>query len=91
MARVRYSLLLILLAVGLLGLGLRQPVIGVWVLPLPGRCQVELYSPAQQGVWTGVWACPGQEMTRFWPLPVQRPWYEQPLHPPFTPAGPQRL
>jgi hypothetical protein len=50
---------------------------GVWATRLISGCQVEIYSPMQQGRWTAAWACPGQEMMRLWPWPVVWAWFER--------------
>jgi hypothetical protein len=76
--------LLALLVSGLALVWRTGPVVeGVWAVKLVGGCQVEVYSPMQQGQWTAVWACPGQEMTRLWPWPVEFPWFERDRLPPY--------
>ena len=74
-------LLVLLLAVVVLAWRTEPLINGVWATKLVGGCQIELYSPHHQGVWTAAWACPGEDMTRLWPWPVQFPWFEQPLTP----------
>jgi hypothetical protein len=48
------------------------------------RCDVIWY-----GNWGGalVLACPRMDMLKFWPLPVQQPWYEDSFEPPVTASG----
>lgn len=78
---VRFSLWLLFFVAALLLWRTKPVVDGVWAVKLVGGCQVEIYSPHHQGVWTAAWACPGEDMTRLWPWPVQFPWFEQPLTP----------
>lgn len=49
-----------------------------------GPCDVIWY-----GNWGGalVLGCPHMDLLKFWPLPVQQPWYEDSIYPPGTAQG----
>ncbi len=58
-----------------------QPIApGVIVRPL-GPCDVDWFEK-----WGGsiVLACPHTDLIKVWPLPVQQPWFEDPLIPLIT-------
>ena len=51
----------------------REVVPGVIARPL-GTCDVEYYAE-----WHAtVLACPGVDLIKVWPLPIEQPWYEDP-------------
>jgi hypothetical protein len=85
----RVSLALLLLSLlfwASLASRLREPVEGVYWLRLWRRCQIELHTPPVQDSYTIIWACPGEDSLRVWPLPLQQPWYEKPIEPPKRPG-----
>jgi hypothetical protein len=53
---------------------------GVMARPV-GPCDVEWFER-----WGGaiILACPRTDLIKLWPLPVQQPWYEDPLYPQRT-------
>jgi hypothetical protein len=58
----------------------QEVVPGVIARPV-GPCDVEWFEK-----WGGalVIACPHTDLIKVWPLPVQQPWYEDPLYPQRT-------
>ena len=58
----------------------QEVVPGVITRPL-GPCDVEWFEQ-----WGGavVIACPHTDLIKVWPLPVQQPWYEDPITPQVT-------
>ncbi len=68
--------------------GIDQSIPGVTIVPLlVGRCQLEIYDRTAQPVFTIAAACRGIDTIRLWPLPVQYPWFEDPILPPRPDAG----
>jgi hypothetical protein len=49
---------------------------GAIAVDLVARCELVIISPPLQPEKTIVFACPGKDMTRLWPLPVMTPWFE---------------
>ncbi len=43
---------------------------------LPMRCEVIYFDITLQPTRTLALACPGVDMIRLWPLPIQHPWFE---------------
>ena len=54
-----------------------HPIEGITAINLPAKCQLQYYYPPVETVNTLVLTCPGTEMMRLWPLPVQQPWFER--------------
>ena len=76
--RRRAGFVLIILTAGVLGHWLlfqwREIVPGVIVRPL-GSCDVQYHAE-----WRAtVLACPGIDLIKMWPLPIEQPWYEDPF------------
>ena len=69
-------LITFLLGYGLLTTIVYQPIEGVTVLRLVGRCELELFDTTLQPINTLVLSCPRMDMIRLWPLPVVHPWFE---------------
>lgn len=51
-----------------------------------GRCEVMLFQTQR----TAVVACAGQDLRKVWPLPVEQPWFEDPVPPELPSAPPLR-
>ena len=49
---------------------------GITAMDLPDNCQIQYYPPPAQRMSTLVLTCPGMDMMRLWPLPVEQPWFE---------------
>lgn len=49
----------------------------LWVV----KCSVDLFTPPAQRRLTVALACPGLDFVRLWPLPPQKPWFEEGGHP----------
>ena len=64
------------LAYGFLVLQTDEPIPGALSTDLPGSCELIKFGRALQPVVTIAMACPGVDMIRLWPLPVQQPWFE---------------
>ena len=47
---------------------------GITAMHLPGNCELQYFTPPAQPVKTMVLTCPGMDMMRLWPLPVQQSW-----------------
>ena len=58
----------------------REVVPGVIARPL-GPCDVEWFDKRDDVV---VIACPHTDLIKLWPLPIERPWFEDPLTPLLT-------
>ena len=43
---------------------------------LPGRCEIIQFRRGPQPVYTIVLSCPRMDMIGLWPLPMQKPWFE---------------
>jgi len=43
---------------------------------LPAGCALFLYGTETQPAFTIAAGCPGRDLVRLWPLPVQSPWFE---------------
>jgi hypothetical protein len=56
-----------------------QEVVPGVIARLLGPCDVEWFEK-----WSGavVLACPHADLIKVWPLPVQQPWYEDPVYQP---------
>ena len=65
-----------------------EGVPGATSLKLVARCELIYFDTRLQPVHTLVLACPRMDMIRLWPLPVQRPWFEDgdPKHAPPSPT-----
>ena len=64
------------LAYGFLVLQTDEPIPGALSTDLPGSCELIKFGRNLQPVYTIILACPGTDMIRLWPLPVQQPWFE---------------
>jgi len=50
---------------------------GITAMSLVGGCQLQYYTPPAHPENTLVITCPGMEMMRLWPLPMDQPWVEE--------------
>ena len=55
-----------------------QRILGARSIKLIPACELIYFDTRLQPVNTLVLACPHMDMIRFWPLPIQRPWFEHP-------------
>jgi hypothetical protein len=51
-------------------------MLGVTSMDLVVRCQIDFLDKNVQPFFTVVYACPGKDYIRLWPLPVMQPWFE---------------
>lgn len=73
-------LITLLLAVFLVS-RVEQPLPGATSIKLMAGCQVDLLDSRLQPVLTVALSYPGVDYIRLWPLPVLKPWYEDPAAP----------
>ena len=69
----------LVIVLGLIGYGLitaDRPVPGAISYQLPMRCEIIYFDTNLQPTRTLALACPGVDMIRLWPLPIQHPWFE---------------
>lgn len=68
--------LTILMFVGYSWVTADKSIAGAVLFHLPVNCQVIYFDTSLQPVQTIAVGCPGVDMIRFWPLPIQFPWFE---------------
>lgn len=63
-------------AVGCVLVTAEKPVPGAISYHLPARCEIIYFDTTLQPIRTLAFACPGIDMIRLWPLPIEHPWFE---------------
>jgi hypothetical protein len=78
------SFLITLLLALFLASRIEQPLPGATSVKLIAGCWLDFLDTRFQPVFTVALACPGEDYIRLWPLPIKKPWSEDP-------AAPERL
>lgn len=74
-------LVIIVGAIGYVLVTAEKLVPGAISYHLPARCEIIYFDTSLQPTRTLALACPGVDMIRFWPLPIQNPWFEDRIKP----------
>ena len=75
------SFLITLLLVLFLASRIEQPVAGATSVKLIAGCSLDVLDTRLQPVFTVALACPRTDYIRLWPLPIKKPWFEDPVTP----------
>jgi len=83
--KILLILAILIISIGFIGRELataKKPIPGVITYQFVWRCKIWSLDTSLQPTHTVALACPGVDLIRLWPLPIQHPWFEDSAEPP---------